>query len=100
MFYDRINTRYISPKNVYTQQNTHIYKEKNTMGKLESERKKLPKKAQQKEHVYNVVIGPDDEGDPEEEEGEEEEPSKTGSSLLPSQPKPQKRTAARKKGRK
>ena len=73
------------------------------MGKLESEQKKLPKKAQQKEQVQSVVIGPNDEGDPDEkedEEDEDEEPSKTGSSSLTSQSKPQKRTAARKKGRK
>lgn len=56
-------------------------------GKLESERKKLPKKAQQKELISNVVIGPDD----------TEDPSKPPP---PPQPKPQERTAVRKKGRK
>ena len=55
-------------------------------GKLESERKKLPKKAQQKELISNVVIGPNDEDDP--------------SKPPPPQPKPQERTAVRKKGRK
>ena len=59
------------------------------MGRLESERKKLPEKAQQKERISNIVIGPDD-----------TEPPKPPPSPPPPQPKPQERTVAKKRRRK